>query len=493
MTTPKIRDSPAYQTYLAFATGAATPKKKRIYKKPTSHMIKTTTTSPKETPSKKKSAPAKKDVSLKKPSRKQLTGVQIRDTPNVSVSKKKAPKTTDISKGIELLSDAALLKEVQLKNVLKRSKRETNIHQAGGSSERADLQLKVPDEPKGKSSNTSEGTGLKPEVLNVSKADSSEIEYESWGDSGDEENEQGDDEDVLESDDDHKHVDDEQTESDNPRTSDDEEEIQDDEYMHAPEDYGGFNVRLTNAEPDDEDKGDKEMTNADAEHENVIHESAGNQVKDDAQATQKTEVPLHIPRTSPLLTIPVSVIPEHNVINPPETVITASATTISSILTLLFPHLQQSTPILTPTKTEATTSTTAVPDSETLTALHQRIADLEKDVKELKDVILRNFADIIKEHSVPVEIVERLIHQYAPQKSIKDILEIKMGHTRKQSPKQRAIYHALMESILEDEDAMDKGVADKLKKRKPDDADKNESPSAGSDRGLKRQKTSKGT
>ncbi|GJT84802.1 hypothetical protein Tco_1066519 [Tanacetum coccineum] len=39
------------------------------------------------------------------------------------------------------------------------------------------------------------------------------------------------------------------------------------------------------------------------------------------------------------------------------------------------------------------------------------------------------------------------------------------------SPKQRALYHALMESILEDEDAMDKGVAEKLKKRKPDDAD----------------------
>ncbi|GJS29779.1 hypothetical protein Tco_0490399, partial [Tanacetum coccineum] len=44
-----------------------------------------------------------------------------------------------------------------------------------------------------------------------------------------------------------------------------------------------------------------------------------------------------------------------------------------------------------------------------------------------------------------------------------------------------------------DEDAMDEGVVDKLKKRKPDDADKDEGPSAGSDRGLKRQKTSKDT
>ncbi|GKE06663.1 hypothetical protein Tco_1398681 [Tanacetum coccineum] len=34
----------------------------------------------------------------------------------------------------------------------------------------------------------------------------------------------------------------------------------------------------------------------------------------------------------------------------------------------------------------------------------------------------------------------------------------------KKSPKQRALYHALMESILKDEDAMDEGVADNLRK-----------------------------
>ncbi|GJS33498.1 uncharacterized mitochondrial protein-like protein [Tanacetum coccineum] len=144
-------------------------------------------------------------------------------------------------------------------------------------------------------------------------------------------------------------------------------------------------------------------------------------------------------------------------------------------------------------------------------------------------VIQKNVADIIKEHFVLVETVERPRQQYAPQKSIKDIQEIKMEHARMQqvpketitssdttaleefnqkttlfktmtksksfnkSPKQRALYHALMELILENEDAMDEGVADKLKKRKPDDADKDKGPSAGSDRGLKRQKTSKDT
>nr|GEU54000.1 hypothetical protein [Tanacetum cinerariifolium] len=58
--------------------------------------------------------------------------------------------------------------------------------------------------------------------------------------------------------------------------------------------------------------------------------------------------------------------------------------------------------------------------------------------------------------------------------------------------KHKALYHAIIESILEDEDAMDKGVADKLKKRKPDD-DRDEGPPVGPDQGLKRKKIGKET
>ncbi|GJY29292.1 hypothetical protein Tco_0405059 [Tanacetum coccineum] len=61
------------------------------------------------------------------------------------------------------------------------------------------------------------------------------------------------------------------------------------------------------------------------------------------------------------------------------------------------------------------------------------------------------------------------------------------------SLKHRALYHSVMESILEDEDTINKDVADELNKRKPDDADKDEGPTAGSGQGLKRQRTSKGT
>nr|GEV94695.1 hypothetical protein [Tanacetum cinerariifolium] len=136
-------------------------------------------------------------------------------------------------------------------------------------------------------------------------------------------------------------------------------------------------------------------------------------------------------------------------------------------------------------------------------------------------------ADIIKEHYVSAKTVEKLIQQYTHKKSVEDIQEIKMEHARKhqvpketitssdttalaefdqkttlfetmtksksfnKSPKQRALYHALIKSVFEDEDAIDETVSEELKKRKPNDADKDEGPSVGSDRELKRRKTSK--
>ncbi|GKD75437.1 hypothetical protein Tco_1333719, partial [Tanacetum coccineum] len=95
-----------------------------------------------------------------------------------------------------------------------------------------------------------------------------------------------------------QHADDERTDSENQETNDDEEETEDEfeEFERINEElYGDVNVRLTDAEPDDEDKGDKEMTNAkleDVKHANVIQESAGNLVKVDAWATPKTEGPI---------------------------------------------------------------------------------------------------------------------------------------------------------------------------------------------------------
>nr|GEZ94287.1 hypothetical protein [Tanacetum cinerariifolium] len=174
-----IRDSDAYKTYLAYATGSASPKMKRKLKKHASPSKKRTIVTIEEEEPK----PAKKVVPSKKPSTKrQSSGVQIRDTPGMYVSKKKAPAKVARS----------------------------------GSSEGADSETEVPDKPKGKSIDT--------RVPDMSKSDSFESEYKSWGDSGDEDanDQQGDDERTKSYD--------ELNETDNPKTSDNEEEIQDDEF-----------------------------------------------------------------------------------------------------------------------------------------------------------------------------------------------------------------------------------------------------------------------
>nr|GEY33236.1 hypothetical protein [Tanacetum cinerariifolium] len=56
------------------------------------------------------------------------------DAPGVSVSKKKAPTKADRDKGIELLLDAALLEDAQLKKALKKIRQETHRLQASGNS-----------------------------------------------------------------------------------------------------------------------------------------------------------------------------------------------------------------------------------------------------------------------------------------------------------------------------------------------------------------------
>ncbi|GJS63608.1 hypothetical protein Tco_0678172 [Tanacetum coccineum] len=57
------------------------------------------------------------------------------------------------------------------------------------------------------------------------------------------------------------------------------------------------------------------------------------------------------------------------------------------------------------------------------------------------------------------------------------------------NPVNHALYHALMEALIEDENAMDKGVADTVKNHKiqhdDDDDDDDEDPSAGLKQGKK--------
>nr|GFA68175.1 hypothetical protein [Tanacetum cinerariifolium] len=104
--------------------------------------------------------------------------------------------------------------------------------------------------------------------------------------------------------------------------NDESDEVTEEEYKRINEEiYGDVNISLTDVELADKEKDNEEMIVAG--HVNVNKEGVGNQFKDDAQATQKIEA----------------------------------------------------------MTTEAITSTNDVSESESLDAFHQRITNLEKDVK----------------------------------------------------------------------------------------------------------------
>nr|GFA90849.1 hypothetical protein [Tanacetum cinerariifolium] len=161
---------------------------------------------------------------VKRPAKKATTvpttDVVIRDIPNNFVSKNKAPTKTGRGKGKELLSDATLLEESQIKKALKK---------------------KIPDEQTDKPKDTNEGTGKKPGVPNVSKDNYTNSEVESWGNSENESDDVNDEDD----DNDDNGYDDNSDDNDDGGNEDDyeendsfilkdyKEEEQDEEYMKA--------------------------------------------------------------------------------------------------------------------------------------------------------------------------------------------------------------------------------------------------------------------
>ncbi|GJR49866.1 hypothetical protein Tco_1400387 [Tanacetum coccineum] len=271
--------------------------------------------------------PAEKPKQSKKPAKKSTTmpmaGVVIRYTPGVSVSKKKTPAKVDRGKGIDLLSEVALLKAVQLKKTLKKSKLETHKLHASGSGEGVGSQPKVLDKSEDKTTGTNEGISTKPRVPYVPKYQS-ESENESWENSEDDDSNDDDSDDISNDDDDdvdsdaggdNKASDSDKTDSDedenhNLNQNEDEEEEYEEEYVHTFDIYGftnddeeyeelykDVNVRLKDAKHEEEGKGDVEMT--DASRDDGTQQTTYEQVKDDEHViltivhdTQKTKVPL---------------------------------------------------------------------------------------------------------------------------------------------------------------------------------------------------------
>ncbi|GJY57060.1 hypothetical protein Tco_0456175 [Tanacetum coccineum] len=193
--------------------------------------------------------------------------------------------------------------------------------------------------------------------------------------------------------------------------------------------------------------------------------------------------------------------------------------------------LQQTTPIPTtittpPINTGAPAITTAIQEITPFIALQLRVTKLEQDMSEVKkfdhsaDVLASIQSQVplvvdkylgIKLDNALLKTLERhtadLVEKYSvlpyslfrAKFDLKSVL-FKFMHKNKstnRNPANYRLYHALMEALIEDENAMDKEVADTVKdhKRKhdgdDDDDDDDEGPSAGSNQGNSTKKRRK--
>nr|GEV28922.1 reverse transcriptase domain-containing protein [Tanacetum cinerariifolium] len=207
-----IKDSKAYKIYYDFANGKSTHKQAKKYKK------------------------------IASPSRK------------LSLILEEEPAEKPKGKGIDLLFDASLLEADQVKEALKKSKKESHMLHPGGSGDGVGSQPKIPVESEDKTTGTDKGTSTKPGVPDVPKY-LSESKNESWGDSGDDGSNDNDSDEVTKDDDE------DDVESDANEDKDDSDNEKTD--CECDELYKDVDVKSLDAEREKEKKGDAKMTNDD--------------------------------------------------------------------------------------------------------------------------------------------------------------------------------------------------------------------------------------
>ncbi|GJY60308.1 hypothetical protein Tco_0460965 [Tanacetum coccineum] len=282
LTSPEMKESKAYKTYLGHATGAVPPKIARKFKK--------------ASPSKKDSIPFQEDEEpvqkgkrVKRSAKKSLTtpaaGIVFRETPVKTKSTRKEKVDVSRGKGIDLLSEVALTEKAQLKEVRKKSLRDFHKTHHSGSGTVA----KKPPSSESKSWGNDEDD-------NNSEQEASDEASEQENESEEQESDSEQDE---ESDDDNQ----EEEEVDQENESEDDEiESDEDKGMDDTTDQFDDDVDARFEEPTQTGKEvvqsegvDVEMNEAQQGNENL--ETTQEQVVDDAHVTittvtKKTEVPV---------------------------------------------------------------------------------------------------------------------------------------------------------------------------------------------------------
>ncbi|GJU35477.1 hypothetical protein Tco_1183831 [Tanacetum coccineum] len=521
LTRPEMRETKAYKTYLGYSIGVTPPKKAQKFKNPASPKLSTIPVSPEE------------------PTR--------IETPVMSLSKKKEKVTVEKRKIIDLLSKVALTEEAQYEEVHQKSLRDFYKTHPSGSGTVTKI---APSAAKIKPSVTNEGAGTKLGVLDVNEEESTE-KSDNGDDNAQSDNEKGSD---SEHETNENESGSESDQGKNEEDVEDDEEEKDDEFVKTPSnsindedennvedkakgdedkeiDYttnqfdDDVDVRLNDPVNTDEGlirkKGtDAEMINVQQGNENS--EITLNQVIEDAHVTistilKKTKVPFtsfshssdlttkflnfaDIPTTDAKIISPMDVHVYHEVPSnqtPTLVIVSVSVITESSpVFTVILQSLplpQQST-LTPPPTTEATHPPSAFPNFASDDPLNTQVTaqvdeHLDSRLGATKDEFMSYLltliiARITKQVKTQLpQILPKEVSNFAPP-VIKSMVTESLEHTvlAKESSQPKSTYEAAASLTKFN---LKKILIDKM------DENKDEDPSVGSDRGLKKRKTSK--
>nr|GEW29412.1 integrase, catalytic region, zinc finger, CCHC-type, peptidase aspartic, catalytic [Tanacetum cinerariifolium] len=239
LTSLAIKESKAYKTYLGYAIGVVPPKITRKFNK--------------TSPSKKANDLVLIEEELvskgkrvkrfsKKPTTTPATSIVLREAPVETQSKRKENVDVTRGKGIDLLSE---------------------LHPSGSGA----VVERPPKVDKITPTITSEGTGVTPGVLDVTKDESTESESESWGNDEDDSNDENDSK-IEDKDEENKSIDDE-TPSDSEKGSNSEQDTDRSESESESDQQDDDDDEVKDDEDDDDDKSegdeDRGMDNDDVQ------------------------------------------------------------------------------------------------------------------------------------------------------------------------------------------------------------------------------------
>ncbi|GKD39327.1 hypothetical protein Tco_1259534 [Tanacetum coccineum] len=437
------------------------------------------------------------------------TGPRLNSSAKVAKpAKEKQPAKTSKAKSLNVLSEVALTKAKQMKLTTKRSLIQSHSSYASGLGDGVGTQSKVLDELQQKVTGTNKGAGDKPEVPDVPKY-TSENEHEKEED----EDEKAEDEETY-SDQrvytppDYEHTDEKENQEGDGYVNEGEQEDEAEEEL-----YGDLNLNL--------ERSNVEMTNAqDSEDAHVTLTAVPPVVQQQSSSLSSNLVSKYInpsPDTG-IDSILNQNVKSHNLVDVPVSVAAVtpfSATTIPQPPVPIIQTLQQ-TPTFTTTTTYPTTSLPDIPNFASVFRFEERVSALETDLSAFKQTsqfaeaissipgIVDNYLASKMKDAVEVAVqlqsdkdqVKARVSKIMPkvEKYVTETLgaEVLVRSTNQpQTSYAKHLYNALVEAYNSDRDILSAYGNDVTLKRGRDDEDKDEEPSAGSNRGSKRRRSGK--